>query len=157
MWLSCVSGCKRSVRSSLSQQKQAVSTGINVEAPFKGECCCRWQRVAVLCEWPQSLGQLFSEIGLAVSEDLEGMKVLNIKPRLPSFEMPGSFTIHVLAQLDLRTYWKETTACKADTVSEIDIFVSSTGHFIIILLSVRHYGIVRRVRSWISRQRHRFD
>ena len=65
----------------MSQQKQAVSTGINVEAPFKGECCCRWQRVAVLCEWPQTLGQLFSEIDLAVSEGLEGMKVLNIKPR----------------------------------------------------------------------------
>ena len=45
--------------------------------------------------------------------------------------MSGSFTIHVLAQLDLMTYWKEATACKADAVSEIDIFVSSTGHFFI--------------------------
>ena len=45
-----------------------------------------------------------NEIDFAGSEGLEGMKVLNIKPRLPSFEMSGSFTIHVLAQLDLRTY-----------------------------------------------------
>ena len=40
-----------------------------------------------------------------------------------------SFTNQVLAQHDLSRYWKETKACKADVVSETDVFVSSTGNF----------------------------
>ena len=57
------------------------ATFVRCCAHFQGECCCRWQRVAVLCEWPQTLGQLFCEIDLAVSEGLDGMTVDSIKPQ----------------------------------------------------------------------------
>ena len=40
-----------------------------------------------------------------------------------------SFTNKVLAQHVLFRHWKETKACKADAVSETDVFVSSTGNF----------------------------
>ena len=46
-----------------------------------------------------------------------------------------SFTNQVLAQDDLFRYWKETKACKADAVSETDVFVSSTGSLKIMQVS----------------------
>ena len=47
----------------------------------------------------------------------------------PSTLILCSFTNQVLAQHDLFRYWKETWACKADAVSETDVFVSSAGNF----------------------------
>ena len=46
-----------------------------------------------------------------------------------------SFTNQVLAQHVLVRYWKETKTCKADAVSETDVFVSSTGSLKIMQVS----------------------
>ena len=40
-----------------------------------------------------------------------------------------AYVAEVLPQHDLFRCWKEIKACKADAVSETDVFVSSTGNF----------------------------